>query len=94
MHPTIAQPTGLLRRFNPFSHRQHIKTLRECQHGVQNRRGQGLCSNGVNKAAIDFQVVNGKAFQINQRAMTGAKIINGNFKTCGMKPFKSFVASC
>lgn len=82
MYSTFAQPTGLLRCFYPFSNRQHIKTFRECQHGVQNRRGQGFRPNGVNKAAIDFQVVNGKAFQINKCAMTGAKIINGNLKTC------------
>ena len=81
MHPTIAQPTGLLRSFYPFRNRQHIKTFRKCQHGVQNRRGQGFRPNGVNKAAIDFQVVNGEAFQIDKRAMTGAEIINSNFKT-------------
>lgn len=90
MHPAIAQPPGLLLRFYAFSNRQHIQASGECQHGIQYRRRQRLGTNGIDKPTVNLQVINRKAFQIDEGAMAGAEIINGNFEPGSMYPFKDF----
>lgn len=94
MHAAIAQPPGLLLRFYAFSNRQHIEASGECQHGIQYRRRQRLGTNGIDKSTVNLQVIDRKTFQIDKGTMAGAEIINGNFESGSMQPFKIFVASC
>ena len=76
----FAQPGGLFRRFHPFGDGRHIQSSCQRQDGIQHRRRHGLSANCINKAAVDLEVVHGEMLKINQRAVAGAKIINGYLK--------------
>ncbi|MNN96781.1 hypothetical protein D3C81_2158230 [compost metagenome] len=84
----LAQPGGLLRRFDTFSNGDHVQPSGERQHGIQHRRRDRFRTNGVHKTAIDFQVIHREPLQINQRAVAGTKIIYRDFKAFMMQPFE------
>ena len=89
-HTAVNQPGSLLAGFYPFGHTFQVQLLRQLQHGIEYRRGQAIRTDTLNKTAIDFQIIKVITFQIDQRAVTGTEIINGDMDLLLMQPVKQF----
>ena len=87
----FAQPGRLFRRLYPFGDGRHIQSSCQRQNGIQHRRRHGLGTDRINKTTVDFEVVHGEMLKVNQRAVAGTKIINGDFKPFVMQPFEKGV---
>ncbi len=86
----VNQPGRLVASFHPFRHSFQVEFLCQQQHGVKHRRGYGFGADTLHKAAIDFQVVERIFFQVDQRAMASAEIIDGNLEIVFMQPGEDF----
>ena len=84
------QEGQLFRRFDAFGDRLHAKGLGHLQNRAHHGRVGNIRSDIAYKCLVDLDDIDGHAFEITQRRIAAAEIIDGDFAAALPQPVEDF----